>query len=54
MMSIGRSIAPDAAGVPRKSPKRAHGPIPVDRRPDGAVLPEEQFLNMLCVERKRS
>jgi lipopolysaccharide/colanic/teichoic acid biosynthesis glycosyltransferase len=57
MISTGRSLAPKTNSpdeLPRKSPKLAHGPVPVEGLDGADVLPEEQFLSMLCLERKRT
>ena len=57
MSAIGRSILPEAispAELPKKAPRSAQSPIPVEGLPGAGVLPQEQFLSMLCLERKRT
>jgi len=57
MSAIGRSILPEAispAELPKKAPRSAQSPIPIEGLPGAGVLPQEQFLSMLCLERKRT
>ena len=57
MSWTGRSIALEAtsrAELPKKSPGWTRSPFQAGGLPGAGVLPQEQFLNMLCLERKRT
>jgi lipopolysaccharide/colanic/teichoic acid biosynthesis glycosyltransferase len=57
MAAPGRSLASEAKSqteLPRKSPKLAQSLISADGLAVSGILPEEQFLSKLCLERKRT
>jgi lipopolysaccharide/colanic/teichoic acid biosynthesis glycosyltransferase len=57
MSAAGRSIAPEAtspAELPRKLPRSERSFVPIEGLPGAEVLPRDQFLGMLRLERKRT